>query len=134
MDGRAGVSEELERLDQRENELMNLDEEDWTEELEAEADQIAARREELQEVVQEHAAFSDDDRKRAGCVVTIGHDGEFQVYEGLIPRDELSGDGAGKSGEEPGEVLSDRRTEEHTAELMSLIHISYTALCLETQE
>src|SRR3546814_19171015 len=108
MDGRAGVSEELERLDQRENELMNLDEEDWTEELEAEADQIAARREELQEVVQEHAAFSDDDRKRAGCVVTIGHDGEFQVYEGLIPRDELSGDGDGNSGEEPGEVLSDR--------------------------
>src|SRR3546814_3765882 len=49
----AEVTEELERLDQREDELMNLDEEDWTEELEAEADQIAARREEMQEVVQE---------------------------------------------------------------------------------
>src|SRR3546814_20816531 len=101
IDAPAEVTDELERLDQREDELMNLDEEDWTEELEAEADRLAARREELQQVVQEHTAFSDDDRKRAGCIVPIGHDGDFQVYEGLIPRDELAGDSDGVSGEGP---------------------------------
>lgn len=107
----AEVTEELERLDQREDELTNLDEEDWTGGLEAEADQLAARREELQQVIQEHTAFSDDDRKRAGCIVTIGHDGDFQVYEGLIPRDELSRDNDDVSGEEPGEMPSDRSPE-----------------------
>lgn len=75
----AEVTEELERLDQREDELMNLDEDDWTEELEVEADQIAARREEPYELVQAHTAYSDEDCNRAGCVVTIGHDGNFQV-------------------------------------------------------
>lgn len=104
----AEVTEELERLDQREDELMNLDEDDWTEELEAEADQIATRREELQQLVQAHTAYSDEDRKRAGCVVTIGHDGDFQVYEGLIPRDEVSVEDDGGFGGEPDETPSDR--------------------------
>ena len=107
----AEVTEELERLDRREDELMNLDEDDWTEELEAEADQIAARREELQQLVQAHTAYSDEDRNRAGCVVTIGHDGDIQIYEGLIPRDEVSGDGDGGTGDGPDETPSDRPAE-----------------------
>jgi ParB family chromosome partitioning protein len=101
------VTEELERLDQREDELMSVEEDDWTEELEAEADQLAVRREELQQIVQEHVAYSEDDCKRAGCIVTIGHDGHFQVYEGLIPRDEIAGEGDGHDGEEPGDTPSD---------------------------
>jgi ParB family transcriptional regulator, chromosome partitioning protein len=103
----AEVTEELKRLNQRAAELMGLDDEDWTEELEAEADQLAARREQLQQIVRRRTAYSDEDRKRAGCIVTIGHDGDFQVYEGLIPREELSGDGDGVAGEEPGGPLSD---------------------------
>src|SRR3546814_5218905 len=62
----AEVTEELERLDQREDELMSVEANDWTEEFEAEADRLAARRDELQQIVQEHVAFSEDDRKRAG--------------------------------------------------------------------
>jgi ParB family chromosome partitioning protein len=102
----AEVTEELKRLNQRAAELMNLDEDDWTEELEAEADQLAARREQLQQIVRRRTAYSDENRKRAGCIVTIGHDGDFQVYEGLIPRDELSGDD-GVAGEQSGGALSD---------------------------
>lgn len=102
----AEITEELERLDQREDELMSVEEDDWTEELEAEADRLAVRREELQQIVQEHVAYSDDDCKRAGCIVTIGHDGDFQVYEGLIPRDEIVGDSDGHAGEAPGETPS----------------------------
>jgi ParB family transcriptional regulator, chromosome partitioning protein len=106
----AEVTEEMERLNQRAAELMDLGEAGWTEDLEAEADQVAARREQLQQIVRRRTAYSDDDRKRAGCIVTIGHDGDFQVYEGLVPRDELSGDGDGVSGEEPGGPLSDEPT------------------------
>src|SRR3546814_5922068 len=64
----AEVTEELERLDQREDELMSVEANDWTEEFEAEADRLAARRDELQQIVQEHVVFSEDDRKRAGCI------------------------------------------------------------------
>lgn len=105
----AEVTEELERLDRREDQLMSVEEDDWTEELEAEADQLAVRREELQQIVQKHVAYSEDDCARAGCIVTIGHDGDFQVYEGLIPRDEIAGDGY--DGEEPGETSSDEPVE-----------------------
>lgn len=107
----AEVTEELERLDQREDELMSVAEDDWTEELEAEADRLATRREELQQIVQEHVAYSEDDRQRSGCIVTIGHDGDFQVYEGLIPRDEIAGEGDGHDGEAPGETPSDEPVE-----------------------
>ena len=100
------VTEELKRLNERATELMDLDEDDWTEDLEVEADELAARREQLQQIVRRRTAYSDDDRKRAGCIVTIGHDGDFQIYEGLIPRDELSGDGDGVAGEQPGGALS----------------------------
>src|SRR3546814_1483817 len=75
----AEVTEELERLDQREDELMSVEANDWTEEFEAEADRLAARRDELQQIVQEHVAFSEDDRKRAGCLVTIRS--EEHTYE-----------------------------------------------------
>src|SRR3546814_11122649 len=75
----AEVTEELERLDQREDELMSVEAEDWTEELEAEADRPAARRDELQHLVQEHDAFSQDHRQPAGWIVHSGPDGEFQV-------------------------------------------------------
>jgi ParB family chromosome partitioning protein len=106
----AEVTEELKRLNQRAAELMNLDEDDWTEDLEAEADQLAARREELQQIVRRRTAYSDEDRKRAGCIVTVGHDGDFQIYEGLVSREELSGDRDGAAGEQPGGALSDEPT------------------------
>src|SRR3546814_7327957 len=50
----AEVTEELERLDQREDELISVEANDWTEELEADADRLAARRDEQQQIVQEH--------------------------------------------------------------------------------
>src|SRR3546814_11822210 len=84
---------------------MSIEADDWTEELEAEADRLAARRDELQQIVQEHVAFSEDDRKRAGCIVTIGHDGDVQLHEGLIPRDAIAreheGDNDGQQGKTP---------------------------------
>src|SRR3546814_20513151 len=58
-----------------------------------------------------HAAFSDEERKAAGCIGAICQGGDVQVYEGLIPRDELSGDNDDVSGEEPGEMPPDRPAE-----------------------
>src|SRR3546814_18959472 len=75
------VTEELERLDRREDALMNLDEEAWTEELEVEADHPAARREDVQQVASQQTAFSHETRKRPGCTLTPSNGGNFQDYE-----------------------------------------------------
>src|SRR3546814_6955106 len=107
----AEVTEELERLDQCEDELMSVEANDWTEEFEAEADRLAARRDELQQIVQEHVAFSEDDRKRAGCIVTIGHDGDVQLHEGLIPHDAIAREHDGDDDGEPGKNTSDTPAE-----------------------
>src|SRR3546814_515980 len=90
---------------------MSVEANDWTEEFEAEADRLAARRDELQQIVQEHVAFSEDDRKRAGCIVTIGHDGDVQLHEGLIPHDAIAREHDGDDDGEPGKTPSDTPAE-----------------------
>src|SRR3546814_17065108 len=76
----AEVTEELERLDQREDELMSVEANDWTEEFEAEADRLAARRAELKQIVQATVAVTEDARKPAGSIVPIGHAGAAQPH------------------------------------------------------
>jgi ParB family chromosome partitioning protein len=93
------VEKEIERLDRRHDELENLGEEDWNEAVEAEAEKLVERRQELREIVEKHLAFSPEDRARAGCIVTVGRDGDMEVHPGLIPRDEL--EGAARDSEAP---------------------------------
>src|SRR3546814_6861968 len=100
-------TEELEGHDQREDELMSVEANDWKEEFEGEADRLAARRDELQQIVQEHVALSEDDRKRAGCIVTIGHDGDVQLHAGLIPHDAMARENDGDDDGEPGKTQSE---------------------------
>ena len=51
-----------------------------------EAAQFEERRTEIDEIVDGLAVFSKKDRKRAGCIVTIGDDGRFELHQGLIDR------------------------------------------------
>ena len=41
------------------------------------------------------ATYSDKDRARAGCIVTIGDDGEFCLHQGLVDRAAIRGSDAG---------------------------------------
>ena len=52
----------------------------------AEAAQLEERRTEIDETIDGLAVYSDKDRARAGCIVTIGDDGEFCLHEGLVER------------------------------------------------
>jgi ParB family chromosome partitioning protein len=52
----------------------------------SEAEDLEARRDELIETTEGEAVYAEEDRARAGCIVTIGDDGDFRLYEGLVER------------------------------------------------
>jgi ParB family transcriptional regulator, chromosome partitioning protein len=78
------LAAEIERIEQRLAEFENLDGEDWTDELSAEMTQLEGRRAEIDEIVESLAVYTKKDRKRAGCIVTIGSDGRFELHQGLV--------------------------------------------------
>jgi len=81
---------ELERLRTREDELADLDEEEWTEELGEEAEAIETRTCEIHAAIEARAAYQAEDYAIAGCIATIGRDGEPQVIGGLVRPEDMS--------------------------------------------
>ena len=74
----------LDDLAQREDNLANVAAEDWSADHEAEAEDIAARQEEVGRTLAARATFAEADRRRAGCLITIGPDGLLRVLQGMI--------------------------------------------------
>ena len=89
------ISEEIERIEQRLAELDNLAEDDWTDELAVEAERLEERHTELSQTRDDQAVYADEDRAVAGCIVTIGDDGDFCLHEGLVERSAIRGEGDG---------------------------------------
>ena len=87
----AELAAEIERIEQRLGELEEIGEDEWTDELAAEAAQLEERRAEIDETIDGLAVYSDKDRARAGCIVTIGDDGEFCLHQGLVERAAVRG-------------------------------------------
>ena len=88
---------EIVKLEARQAELAELDDEQWTEELAAEAEVIETRLDEIEGAVEARAVFRREDLAMAGCIVTVGHDGSLQVIQGLVkpedmPKPEETGD------------------------------------------
>ena len=80
---------EIDKLQTRHDELVNLDDEDWTEELVAEGERIEARLDEIEGAVEARAVFRREDLAMAGCVVTVGHDGAMQLIQGLVKPEDM---------------------------------------------
>ena len=80
---------EIEKLETGHDELVNLDEEDWTDELVAEGESVMARLEEIRNAVKARAVFRREDFAAAGCIVTVGHDGAMQVIAGLVKPEDM---------------------------------------------
>ncbi len=78
----AELAAEIEHIEQRLGELEEVD--DFTDELAAEAAQLEERRTKIDEIIDGLAVYTKKDRKRAGCIVTIGDDGDFCLHQGLI--------------------------------------------------
>ena len=88
----AELAEEIERIEQRLGELEEIDPGGFTDDLAAEAERLEERRAEIDEIVEGLAVYSDEDRARAGVIVTIGEHGEFRMLEGLIERSTVRGE------------------------------------------
>jgi ParB family transcriptional regulator, chromosome partitioning protein len=80
----AELAQECQRIEERLAELDEVDADDFTDELAAEADRLEDRRTAIAEIEKGLAVYSKKDRKRAGCIVTIGDDGEFCLHQGLV--------------------------------------------------
>ena len=80
---------EAERLQVRHDELVNMDEDQWTEELVAEGDTIETRLDEIDAAIEARAVYRPEDIAIAGCIVTIGRDGNLQLVQGLVRPEDM---------------------------------------------
>ena len=94
---------EIDRMEARQAELAELDDEEWTEELANEAEAIETRLSEMEHAIDARAVFRREDLAVAGCIVTIGHDGAMQVIQGLVKQEDMPDrTAAGEAGAEAG--------------------------------
>ena len=80
---------EIERLRTRNDELANMDDEDWTEELVEEPDANETRLAEIEATIEARAVYRREDIAIAGCIATIGNDGELKLIQGLVRPDDM---------------------------------------------
>jgi ParB family transcriptional regulator, chromosome partitioning protein len=104
------IAAELEEIEQRLGEFEQLPEDECTDDLMMQAARLEERRDEIIEALAEagaeaEAVYSEADRRIAGCIVTVGDEGEFYVYQGLIERSAATantdGDERGDGDDEP---------------------------------
>ena len=80
---------EIERLHTRHDELVNMDEDEWTDELIEEAEAIKPRLAEIEDAIEARAVFKPEDIAISGCIVTVGNDGALQVVNGLVKPEDM---------------------------------------------
>ena len=98
---------EIEKLRTRHDELVNLEEEDWTDELVAEGEAVEARLEEIEAAVASRARFKPDDFAIAGCIATVGRDGSLQVIQGLVKPEDMPKPAQGSADQHAGGCQGD---------------------------
>ena len=87
---------EIERLRARQEELRDLDDDEWTDELAAEWESIEKRIGDIASAVEGRARFRRDDFAIAGAIATVGRDGSLQLVQGLVKPEDMpeAADGA----------------------------------------
>ena len=80
---------ECEHLHIRHDELVNMNEDEWTEALAAEAETIETRLAEIDAAVEARAVFRPEDIAISGCIVTVSSEGRMQLVQGLVRPDDM---------------------------------------------
>ena len=80
---------EIAKLEARQAELAELDDDQWTEELVWEAEAIETRLDGIEGAIAARAVFRREDLAMAGCIVTVGQNGSMQVIQGLVKPEDM---------------------------------------------
>ena len=80
---------EIERLRTRNDELANMDDDGWNEELVAEAEGNEERLDEIEATIEARAIYRREDIAIAGCIATVGNDGELKLIQGLVKPEDM---------------------------------------------
>ena len=110
---------EIKRLRTRNDELANMDDDGWTEELVEEADANETRLDEIEAAIEARAVYRREDIAIAGCIATIGNDGELKLIQGLVRPEDIpareagDADAAGQDDTGDGESASSRHRGAH---------------------
>ena len=98
---------EIERLRTRNDELANMDDDGWTEELVEEAEGNEERLDEIGATIEARAVYRREDIAIAGCIATVGNDGELKLIQGLVRPEDMpareSGDADAAGQDETGD-------------------------------
>ena len=92
-----GENAEIERLRTRNDELANMDDDGWTEELVEEADANETRLDEIEATIEARAVYRREDIAIAGCIATVGNDGELKLIQGLVRPEDMPAREAGEA-------------------------------------
>ena len=93
-----GEKAEIERLRTRNDELASMDDDGWTEELVEEADANETRLDEIEATIEARAVYRREDIAIAGCIATVGNDGELKLIQGLVKPEDMPAREAGDAG------------------------------------
>ncbi len=83
---------EIDRLHARHDELVNMDEEDWTDELMEEAEKIEPRLAEIDAAIKARSVYEPEHMTTAGAIVTVANDGTMQPILGLVRPEDMPAD------------------------------------------
>ena len=84
-----GETAEIECLRTRNDELANMDDDGWTEELIEEAEGNEKRLDEIEATIEARAVYRREDIAIAGCIATVGNDGELKLIQGLVRPEDM---------------------------------------------
>ena len=93
-----GEKAEIERLRTRNDELANMDDDGWTEELVEEAESNETRLDEIEAMIEARAVYRREDIAIAGCIATVGNGGELKLIQGLVRPEDMPAREAGDAG------------------------------------
>ena len=89
---------EIERHRIRNDELANMDDDGWTEELVEEAGANEERLDEIETMIDARAVYRREDIAIAGCIATVGNNGELKLIQGLVRPEDMPARESGEAG------------------------------------
>ena len=80
---------EIGKLEARQAELAELDDDEWTQETLTEAETIETRLDAIEGAIEARAVWRREDFAMAGCIITIAQDGSMQIIPGLVKPEDM---------------------------------------------